>query len=342
LKGSGRREKLKGKRRVRTGELAGFVVLTVFIVLVAYLMISPPTFHSGNQPEVNTSTSQSTTANKPTLKAALVDQLSTHSPSREFIDTAEDMMFRSGFDVDIYGPNEVTVGLYGSLATHGYKLIVFRVHAGVEVRSWDPEIKGKPVGLFTTETYSELKYPQEQLYDLVTPAQAFNDSEVVFAVNPEFIRQRSADYGGAVIVLTGCFGLFSQDLPQAFISRGASVVIGWDGLVDVKHTDQATLTLLRMMLVERMSIGESVSATMKEVGPDPVEGSVLSYYPPQKGSLTFSDLLLNKSLIVLDSGLEVGSMFYDDKIIFKLKPNFPEHFSLQDTCCLLLHIANQL
>ena len=314
MKGSGRRERVKGKRRVRTGELAGFVVLTVFIVLVAYLMISPPTFHSGNQPEVSTSTSQSTTVNKPTLKAALVDQLSTHSPSREFIDTAEDMMFRSGFDVDIYGPNEVTVGLYGSLATHGYKLIVFRVHAGVEVRSWDPEIKGKPVGLFTTETYSELKYPQEQLYDLVTPAQAFNDSEVVFAVNPEFIKQRSAEYGGAVIVLTGCFGLFSQDLPQAFISRGASVVIGWDGLVDVKHTDQATLTLLRMMLLEKKSVKESVEVVMNELGPDPVEGSVLGYYPQNKGSSTFSELFLKESLIISDSCLQMRSpsLDYDD------------------------------
>lgn len=328
MKGRGRGDRVKGRRRVKTGETAGFIVLTFFIVLVAYLMVSPLTFHSGNQSEVNTSTSQSTTVNKPTLKAALVDQLSAHSPSREFLDTAEDMMFRSGFDVDIYGPKEVTVGLYGSLATHGYKLIVFRVHAGVEVRSWDPEIKGKPVGLFTTETYSELKYPQEQLYDLVTPAQAFNDSEVVFAVNPEFIRQRSADYGGAVIVLTGCFGLFSRDLPQAFISRDASVVIGWDGLVDVKHTDQATLTLLRMMLVERMSIGESVRATMKEVGPDPVEGSVLSYYPQNKGDLTFPELFSNKSLTVLDSGLEIRSIFFDDKIILKLKPSFPEHFSL--------------
>jgi len=308
LKARGRKGRDKGRRRAKTGELAGFLVLMVFMVLVAYLMVSPPTSHSGNQLETSTSTSQSTTVNKPTLKAALVDQLSAHSPSREFIDTAEDMMFRSGFDVDIYNPKEVTVNLYGSLAKYGYKLIVFRVHAGVEVRSWDPEIKGKPVGLFTTETYSELKYPQEQLYDLVTPAQAFNESEVVFAVNPEFIEQRSADYGGTVIILTGCFGLFSRDLPQAFISRGASVVIGWDGLVDVKHTDQATLTLLRMMIMEGMSVEQSVRATMKELGPDPVEGSVLGYYPPYKGSLTFSELFSNKSLMALDKSLEIRSL----------------------------------
>ena len=314
MKAKGRKDRDKGKRRAKTGELAGFLVLMVFIVLVAYLMVSPPTSQSGNQIETSTSTSQSTTLSKPPLKAALVDQLSVHSPNRELIDATKEMMLREGFDVDIYNPNEVTVNLYGSLAKYGYKLIVFRVHAGVEVRSWDPEIKGKPVGLFTTETYSELKYPQEQLYDLVTPAQAFNDSEVVFAVNPEFIKQRSAEYGGAVIVLTGCFGLFSQDLPQAFISRGASVVIGWDGLVDVKHTDQATLTLLRMMLLEKKSVKESVEVVMNELGPDPVEGSVLGYYPQNKGSSTFSELFLKESLIISDSCLQVRSPFldYDD------------------------------
>lgn len=45
----------------------------------------------------------------------------------------------------------------------------------------------------------------------------------------------------------GCYGLFSQDLPQAFIERGASVVIGWKGLVGTQHTDDATRTLLRLV-----------------------------------------------------------------------------------------------
>ena len=328
MKGKKGRDRDKSRRRFKTGELAGLLVLTVFIIFVTYLMVSPPTSHTGNQLETGTSTSQSTTASTLTLKAALVDQLSVHSPNPELIGTAKEMMLSAGFDVDIYNPEEVTLSLYGSLAKHGYKLVVFRVHAGVEVRSWDPEIKGKPVGLFTTETYSELKYPQEQMYDLVSPAQAFNDSEVVFAVNPEFIRQRSEDYGGAVIVLTGCFGLFSQDLPQAFISRGASVVIGWDGLVDVKHTDQATLTLLKMMLSERMSIEESVEAVMKELGPDPVEGSVLSYYPQHKGSLTFSELFSNQSLMVLDSRLRMRSLLSDRSIMLKLNLHCPKHFSL--------------
>lgn len=314
-----RKDRARRKRRVKTGELTGFLLLAVFVVAVAYLMISPQTLHREKESELATSTSQPTTANKPILKAALVDQLSVHSPNREFIESAKNMMLERGFDVDIYGPKEVTISLYGSLAKHGYKLIVFRVHAGIEIRSWDPEIKGKPVGLFTTEAYSELLYPQEQLNDLVTPAQAFNESEKVFAVNPEFIRERSADYRGAVIILMGCFGLFSPDLPQAFISRGASVVIGWDGLVDVKHTDGATLTLLKMMLQEKTSVEQSVKATMMEWGPDPVEGSILGYYPEYRGGSTFSELSSNELLIVFNSSLQMRSLLSDDELRLRLR-----------------------
>ena len=99
--------------------------------------------------------------------------------------------------------------------------------------------------------------------------QAFNGSEVVFAVTPKLIRERSImDYDGTVVVLMGCFGLHSLDLPKAFVGRGASVVIDWNGLVDIKEADKATLTLLRMMLLEKMSVDESVKVTMSDVGSD--------------------------------------------------------------------------
>ncbi len=221
------------------------------------------------------------------MKAAIVDQLGAHYPNQEFLETAESLMRQAGFGVDIYGAEKVTVNLYGSLSTHGYKLIVFRVHAGV-----DEKRKNSPVGLFTVEPYSELAYPQEQLAELVEPAQAFNRTETVFGVTPKFIRERTIlDYDGAVIILTGCFGLYSRELPQAFIDRGASVVIGWNGLIDVKRTDMATSVLLRMMLAEKMSVGASVSAVMREVGADAEYASILSYYPQDRGDLDLNEFL---------------------------------------------------
>jgi hypothetical protein len=88
------------------------------------------------------------------------------------------------------------MNLYASLSAHGYRLVVFRVHAGV-----NEEMKGHPVGLFTAEPYSQLKYPQEQLSDLVGSAQAFNRTEIVFAVTPKFIREKSNELLSHILML---------------------------------------------------------------------------------------------------------------------------------------------
>lgn len=284
-----KKRRVKRKSKFKRSEIVGFLVLGVSIIFLFYLLI-PPQVEMPENNLMRTSTSPSSgpfTTGGPPVRAAIVDQLSVHSPSSEFTAIVDGMMRQAGFEVDVYGPERVTVNLYGALPTHGYRLVVFRVHGGVS-----EDMEGRPVGLFTTEPYSEMQYSLEQLSDLVGSAQAFNSSEPVFAVTPKFIREKSVmDYDGAVIVLTGCYGLYSRELPQAFLDRGASVVIGWDRLVSMGHTDEAMLVLLRMMLIERMSIGEAVEATMREVGPDPDYGGVLSYYPLEKSSLKISEFI---------------------------------------------------
>ena len=272
LKASRKEKRERPKRKTRLGTLAACVILVLVVALVIYLII--PT--------------QSATPTKSSKSAAIVDQLSVHSPDQAFINATVDMMQQAGFGVDLFTQDSVTVGLYGSLPSRGYELIVFRVHAGV-----DQKMTGHPVGLYTTETYNELSYPQEQLADLVGMGRGFDTNDtVVFAVTPKFIEQRSAaNYPGTMIVLMGCYGLFSQDLPKAFIDRGASVVIGWDKLVGVDHADKATLTLLRYLLQNKLSVSNSVKATMGEVGPDPDYKSVLGYYPKNNGDVTLSQIL---------------------------------------------------
>jgi hypothetical protein len=56
-----------------------------------------------------------------------------------------------------------------------------------------------------------------------------------------------------------------------------STYIGWNGYVDLSHSDQATLTLVRDLYVEKMTVKDSVEEAMREVGPDPLYKSVLDY-----------------------------------------------------------------
>jgi hypothetical protein len=286
--GGKKTERVKGK--VRLGTLAGYALLILFLGLAIYIIM--PT-----QPATTTKLpTQSTTFAKSSKRAAIVDQLSANSPNQGFTDTTRELMQQAGLTIDLYPQNSVTVGLYGSLPAAGYELIVFRAHAGL-----DQQLPGHPVGLYTAETYNESSYVQEQLADLVAVGRGYSSSDTtVFAVTPKFIEQRSAaNYPGTVIILMGCYGLFSQQLPQAFIDRGASVVIGWDKLVGLNRTDTATLSLLRHLLKEKLSVSGSVEATIREVGPDPYYKSILGYYPRSNGDTTLSQNISRISIAPL-------------------------------------------
>ena len=109
----------------------------------------------------------------------------------------------------------------------------------------------------------------------------------------------------------GCNGVENKALPQSFVSRGASVVIGWSGYVSMDHTDGATLQLLKMMLLQKMSISGSVRATMTDVGSDPKYGSALGFYPDDKGNATVSQLLkshdANSELVMLAEAFPIDN-----------------------------------
>jgi hypothetical protein len=59
-------------------------------------------------------------------KAPIVDQLYPLEPNQAFIDKTTSDLENSGFQVDYYRGDEITVDFYRSLPTLGYKLIIFR------------------------------------------------------------------------------------------------------------------------------------------------------------------------------------------------------------------------
>src|SRR4030042_5205318 len=91
-----------------------------------------------------------------TLKAAIVNHLSTSHPNQAFVKECSDILKESGYAVDYYKGEEVTVEFYRNLPTLGYDLIVFRAHSTYIQ-------KYLSLAIFTSEPYSKERYVQEQL-----------------------------------------------------------------------------------------------------------------------------------------------------------------------------------
>ena len=269
--------KVRKKRKIKPSEILGFIGIGLFMALVFYLAFAPqpnPMEHTATIIS-ETTTFKSESSEAFLGKAAIVDQLGLKNPNPVFINEAKLILGRASFQVDVYPPETVTVSLYKTISAKAYRLIVFRVHMGV-----NDEASDKPVGLFTTEPYNQFNYQVEQLRDWVASAKAYGANEVLFAVSPKFIKEATIlDYPGSIIILSGCFGLYSKPLPQAFLDRGASAILGWDGLVGIDYVNKATLSLLRALCLEKLSIKEAVDEVMREIGPDPEHGSRLGYYP---------------------------------------------------------------
>jgi hypothetical protein len=273
--------KARKKRKIKPSEVLGFIGIGLFLILVLYLAFAPqpnPMEHTATI--ISETTAFKSESSEAFLgKAAIVDQLGLKNPNPAFINEAKLILGRGGLQVDVYPPEAVTISLYKTISAKGYRLIVFRVHMGVNDEAGD-----KPVGLFTSESYNQFSYQVEQLRDWVASAKAYGTNEVLFAVSPKFIKEATVlNYPGTIIILSGCFGLYSEALPKAFLDRGASAILGWDGLVGIDYVDKATLSLLRALCLEKLSIKEAVDEVMQEIGPDPTHGSRLGYYPSSIG-----------------------------------------------------------
>ncbi len=215
-------------------------------------------------------------------RAAIVDGL-LGFPNPGFVQEATSILNSSGYIVDYYPPQEVTVDLYRTLPSKGYELIILRVHAGplVETLPDGTKIVGEEIVLFTAEIYDQQKYPIEQLSGNLAKATIIGQPEKkYFAIPPRFISNSlEGEFKETVIILDSCYAFHGMIMAEALIDKGVSTYIGWDGEVAATHTDKAVLTLLDAIYKQELSIGQSVEKTMEEIGPDPDYGSSLLYYP---------------------------------------------------------------
>jgi len=92
-------------------------------------------------------------------------------------------------------------------------------------------------------------------------------------VGSSFVERYMGDgLTGGLVILMGCDAMGADDLASAFCSAGASVVVGWDGPVNLSDTDEAVLSLVEALL-GGASLGEAVASG----------GSELVYYPGEGG-----------------------------------------------------------
>lgn len=257
-----RKVRVSKKRERRFATAASVIVIVAIILIFGFIVYT--TFFP---PE--------------TLKAAIIDQLGIKYTNQTFIQTSTAILHNAGFSVDYYESHEVTVDFYRKLPTHGYDLIVLRVHSVTH----GPE--GNYTGLFTSEPFKIEKYLVEQLDYQVGKASFFPYREgdsVYFGINSRFVRLgMQGTFERTVIVLMGCNGLTHNDLAEAFVEKGAKVFISWSNLVSITRTDEATTKLLEHLITEKQTIRQAIKKTNEEVGPDPEFDSILLYYPLEAG-----------------------------------------------------------
>jgi hypothetical protein len=209
----------------------------------------------------------------------IVDSFYNETP--QFTDSAAEFLRSKGIKVDVFNTSEVTVDFYRQLPSMGYKLIILRVHSGILNETT------KPTYLFTNEPYSEdplvtSKYFTELMSGALQKGVIDPDNPVnpVFTAGPLFVSGFTQGYfNNSIVVLSSCYGLYSNQLADAFVGRGASVFISWDERVGLAHTDEAVSVFLRSLAGDNMTVAKSVEKVMTEVGPDRMYSSYFRYYP---------------------------------------------------------------
>lgn len=238
---------------------SSFLILLVAVFLL--LTYQPQTF-------VTTPSSQ--------LKAVIVDHLSLTSPNQTFVDEATGLLKQAGYTVDYIPGEKVAVDYYRYLPQGGYNIIILRVHCGHNTDT-------RTISFFTSEEYSTTKYTADQLagrvhhdYFVYPPT---DGSPGYFSITSAFVKESmKGTFNNATIIMMGCYGLEYPSMAEAFVQKGAKAYISWNSSVTSDHTDEATINLLKHLVIENQPVRQAVENTMIQVGEDPQYKSVLEYY----------------------------------------------------------------
>ncbi len=225
-------------------------------------------------------------------RAVIIDQLSEEIPNEKFQKKAIKIFEDAGYKVDLVEGQNVTVDFYKNLPSMNYKYIVLRSHAIAKENS------DSPVIIFTGEPYSTEKYITEQLLGHVKRAaplgvrefsaqvpegnwitvndtyryfeqpakyESYAENEF-FAISPKLVDELMVGkFPSSIILLGGCSTLSNPSMAKSLIKRGASTVVGWDGLIGSIHNDRALLAILEETVTNNVEIKDAINSHMKKL-----------------------------------------------------------------------------
>jgi hypothetical protein len=208
-----------------------------------------------------------------TPRAAILDQLQSEIPNESFHKKVTEYLQGAGYQVDYYPTEEITVGLYKQLPSLDYDFIVIRSHS-----LGDGAVEPS-ASLFTGEKYTDHKYIKEQFLGYVgrgipilnqelshTGGIQAHRNNTYFVVGSKMVDELMVgNFKNTTIVLAGCETMEKSRLADSFLNKGASNVIGWNGLVDARNNDGIVLEVLKRTLVDGYEINQSVDSVMEQV-----------------------------------------------------------------------------
>jgi hypothetical protein len=263
-----------GKRNVQMSKkhlvaILAIVVFAVALASAAYFMplqSAPPQF---------------------SMNAGIIDQLAQELPNSTFAEDATRTLQSSGFNVT-YQNQTLNVDFFRNLARYNYGIIVLREHSALRE-------DGSTVDLFTSEPFDPSAHQQE-LDDELLVEGILNYSaqqEEFFALTYKFIEQLEGTFPRSVVIAMGCNTLMPSlnQLAKAFIDKGATAFIGWDGYVGDSHSDSETSMLLERLLAYNMRLGDAVDKA--EI--DMTYGSSMACYPDSARNLKISEMIPKKT-----------------------------------------------
>jgi len=218
-------------------------------------------------------------------KAVIIDQLHQDFPNESFQENATKILTEGGYEVDLFTTADVTIDFYKELPSMDYEFIVVRSHSlaiyGDKPSSW----------IFTGEKYDPGRYSQEQLSGILSPGVPFRQGQIsemtqgdakgerLFMIGSKMVdKMMDGKFPASVIILGGCDTMSHAYLAEALVNRGASSVVGWNGLVELRDNDAVMLSLLDDIFNENLEMDDAVEKVMQDYDGKTYYGTKLKHF----------------------------------------------------------------